>query len=217
MNVPTARMSSRFRGFLPVVIDVECGGFNPNTDALLEIAAVLVEIQEDGTLKPGEGWRYHVQPFPGARVEEASLAITGIDPFHPLRPALPEKEVLTRLFKDIRQAIRDTECTRAVLVGHNAYFDLNFLNAAIARTDMKRNPFHPFSSFDTATLSGVAYGQTVLAKALHAAGIPWNAEEAHSALYDAQRTAELFCAICNKFGAVGLAAGGHGSEVAGHQ
>jgi ribonuclease T len=206
MNVPNARMANRFRGFLPIVVDVECGGFNPNTDALLEIAAVLLEIQADGTLKPGEGWRYHVQPFPGARVEEASLAITGIDPFHPLRPALPEKEVLTRLFQDIRRIMRDTECSRAILVGHNAYFDLNFLNAAIVRTGMKRSPFHPFSSFDTATLSGVAYGQTVLAKALRAAGIPWDPEEAHSALYDAQRTAELFCAICNKFGAVGLVA-----------
>jgi ribonuclease T len=214
---PVVRMANRFRGFLPIVIDVECGGFNPNTDALLEIAAVLVEIQGDGSLKPGEGWRYHVQPFPGARVEEASLAITGIDPFHPLRPALPEKEVLTRLFQDIRRAMRDTECTRAILVGHNAYFDLNFLNAAIVRTGMKRNPFHPFSSFDTATLSGVAYGQTVLAKALQAAGIPWNAEEAHSALYDAQRTAELFCAICNKFGAVGLTPSSRESSARGQE
>jgi len=191
-------MASRFRGFLPVVIDVECGGFNPNTDALLEIAAVLVEIQGDGTLKPGESWRYHVQPFAGAKLEPASLAVTGIDPFHPLRPAIPEKEALTRLFKEIRRAMKDNDCTRAILVGHNAYFDLNFLNAAIARTEIKRNPFHPFSSFDTATLAGVAFGQTVLGKALHAAGIAWDSNEAHSAAYDAQQTAELFCVICNR-------------------
>jgi ribonuclease T len=191
-------MASRFRGFLPVVIDVECGGFNPNTDALLEIAAVLLEIQGDGTLKPGESWRYHVQPFPGARLEAASLAVTGIDPHHPLRPAIPEKEALTRLFKEIRRAMKDNDCTRAILVGHNACFDLNFLNAAIARTDIKRNPFHPFSSFDTATLAGVAFGQTVLSKALQAAGIAWDSNEAHSAAYDAERTAELFCLICNR-------------------
>jgi ribonuclease T len=209
-------MSKRFRGFLPVVVDVECGGFNPNTDALLEIAAVLIEIQADGTLKPGESWRYHVQPFPGAGIEEASLAVNGIDPFHPLRPALDEKEVLMRLFQNIRRAMRDTDCTRSILVGHNAYFDLSFLNAAIARTGIKRNPFHPFSSFDTATLSGVAYGQTVLAKALYAAGLAWDANEAHSALYDAQRTAELFCAICNKFGAVMVPPNSHESEVTGH-
>jgi ribonuclease T len=191
-------MASRFRGFMPVVIDVECGGFNPNTDALLEIAAVLIEIQGDGSLRPGETWRYHVQPFPGAKLEPASLAVTGIDPFHPLRPAIPEKEALTRLFKDIRRAMKDNDCTRSILVGHNAYFDLNFLNAAIARTDVKRNPFHPFSSFDTATLAGVAFGQTVLSKALHAAGISWDSNEAHSAAYDAQQTAELFCVICNR-------------------
>jgi ribonuclease T len=195
-------MAARFRGFLPVVIDCECGGFNPNTDALLDIAAVLIEIQGDGTLKPGESWRYHVQPFPGAKIEAASLAVTGIDPFHPLRPAIPEKEALTRLFKEIRRTMKDNDCTRAILVGHNAYFDLNFLNAAIARTQIKRSPFHPFSSFDTATLAGVAYGQTVLGKALHAAGIPWDSGEAHSAAYDAMKTAELFCAICNLFAGV---------------
>jgi ribonuclease T len=192
-------MALRFRGFLPVVVDVECGGFNPNTDALLEIAAVLVEIQADGTLKPGAGWRYHVQPFPGAKVEAASLAVNGIDPYHPLRPAISEKDALTRLFGDLRRALKENDCTRAILVGHNAYFDLNFLNAAIARTEVKRNPFHPFSVFDTATLAGVVYGQTVLAKALQAAGIGWDSNEAHSAAYDAQQTAELFCRVCNRF------------------
>ncbi|HEX7013687.1 MAG TPA: ribonuclease T [Steroidobacteraceae bacterium] len=191
-------IASRFRGFLPVVIDVECGGFNPNTDALLEIAAVLIEMRDDGTLAPGESWRYHVQPFEGANIEAASLAVTGIDPFHPLRPAVPEKEALTRVFKEVRRAMKEHDCTRAILVGHNAYFDLNFLNAAVERAGVKRNPFHPFSSFDTATLAGVIYGQTVLGKALQAAGIAWDSAEAHSAAYDAQRTAELFCAICNR-------------------
>lgn len=194
-------LASRFRGFLPVVIDVECGGFNPNTDALLEIAAVLIELRPDGWLAPGEAWRFHVQPFEGAKMEAASLAVTGIDPFHPLRPAIAEKEALTRLFKEVRRAMKENECTRAILVGHNAYFDLNFLNAAIARTQIKRNPFHPFSSFDTATLAGVVYGQTVLGKALQAAGIAWDSNEAHSAAYDAQRTAELFCQVCNRFNA----------------
>ncbi len=192
-------IAQRFRGFLPVVIDVETGGFNPNTDALLEIAGVLVEMQEDGSLKRGETWRYHVQPFPGANMEPASLAVNGIDPFHPLRPALTEHDALTRLLGDIRRAVKDTGCNRAVLVGHNAYFDLNFLNAAVTRCDIKRNPFHPFSCFDTATLGGVALGQTVLAKAAMAAGMEWDSNEAHSAAYDAERTADLFCMICNRF------------------
>lgn len=190
-------MASRFRGFLPVVVDLETGGFNPATDALLEIAAVLIEIQGDGMLKRGETHRYHVQPFEGSNIEQASLDLTGIDPHHPLRPAIPEKDALQRIFREVRHAVSDTGCRRAILVGHNAFFDLNFLNAAVARTEIKRNPFHPFSSFDTVTLAGVAFGQTVLARALAVAGLEWDPSSAHSAAYDAERTADLFCLVCN--------------------
>jgi ribonuclease T len=193
------RIVSRFRGFLPVVVDVETGGFNAGTDALLEIAAVIVEMTPMGQLRPGATFRYHIQPFHGSRIDPASLAVNGIDPHHPLRPAMPEKEAITQLFREVRKAVREQECTRAVLVGHNASFDLGFLNAVVARTDIKRNPFHPFSSFDTATLGGVAYGQTVLARAAVAAGLAWDTNEAHSAIYDAERTAALFCTICNRF------------------
>ena len=195
-------IAARFRGFLPVAVDVETGGFNATTDALLEIAAVLVEMTPMGDLRPGANFRYHVQPFHGARIDPASLAVNGIDPHHPLRPAMPEKEALGQLFREVRRAVRDAGCTRAVLVGHNASFDLAFLNAAVARCDIKRNPFHPFSSFDTATLGGVALGQTVLGRAVTAAGLAWNPDEAHSAIYDAERTATLFCTICNRFRAM---------------
>jgi ribonuclease T len=193
------RIVDRFRGFLPVVIDIESGGFNHQTDALLEIAAVMIEMSPLGELRPGATHRYHVQPFHGSRLDPASLAVIGIDPHHPLRPAIPEKEALTQLFREVRKEVRDRQCTRAVLVGHNASFDLNFLNAAIARTDIKRNPFHPFSSFDTATLGGVALGQTVLSRAVVAAGLAWDPTSAHSAIYDAEKTAALFCIICNRF------------------
>jgi ribonuclease T len=192
-------IADRFRGFLPVAVDVETGGFNAGTDALLEIAAVVIEMTPFGELRPGANFRYHVQPFHGSRIDPASLAVNGIDPHHPLRPAMPEKEALTQLFREIRKAVRDTGCTRAVLVGHNASFDLGFVNAAVARTDIKRNPFHPFSSFDTATLGGVALGQTVLSRAVTAAGLDWDPGAAHSAIYDAERTAMLFCTICNRF------------------
>ena len=168
--LPPITFATRFRGFLPVVMDLETGGFNSKTDALLEIAAVLLEMRSDGTLARGETHRYHVIPFPGSNLEPASLAITGIDPYHPLRPAITEEDALQRIFREVRTAVRNAECTRAVLVGHNASFDLNFLNAAVARTQIKRNPFHPFSCFDTATLGGVAYGQTVLMRATLAAG-----------------------------------------------
>jgi ribonuclease T len=194
-----ARIADRFRGFLPVAIDVETGGFNSATDALLELAAVLIEMTPGGELRTGETFRYHVQPFHGSRIDPASLAVIGIDPHHPLRPAMPEREALTQLFREVRKAVREADCTRAVLVGHNASFDLNFLNAAVARTDIKRNPFHPFSSFDTATLGGVALGQTVLSRAVTAAGLAWDPAGAHSAIYDAERTAALFCTVCNRF------------------
>src|SRR5579883_1238347 len=194
-----ALMARRFRAFLPVVVDIETGGFNADTDALLEVAAVLIEMGSDGVLSRGATHAFHVKPFEGARLDPASLSVTGIDPFHPLRPALPERDALQRIFREIRHAIRAYGCRRAILVGHNAAFDLGFLNAAVKRTDMKRNPFHPFSCFDTATLAGAALGQTVLAKAVTVAGLPWDASSAHSAVYDAERTAELFCLICNRF------------------
>ncbi|HZF17547.1 MAG TPA: ribonuclease T [Steroidobacteraceae bacterium] len=194
-----AGMARRFRGFLPVVVDVETGGFNPATDALLEIAAVLIDMSPAGEIKRGETYRFHVTPFAGSNIEPAALAVNGIVPDHPLRPAIDERDALQRIFREVRRAVRESGCTRAVLVGHNAFFDLNFLNAAVARAEVKRNPFHPFSSFDTATLAGVAFGQTVLARAVQCAGIEWDPSSAHSAAYDAERTADLFCRICNEF------------------
>ena len=192
-------MADRFRGFLPVVVDVETGGFNARTDALLEIAAVLLEIDEDGHMTRGETIRYHVKPFEGANIEEASLAVNGIDPHHPLRPAIDERDALQRTFREVRRAVREARCSRAVLVGHNAHFDLGFLNEAVARSTIKRNPFHPFSCFDTATICGVAYGQTVLARAAIAAGLGWDETQAHSASYDAEMTADLFCDAVNRY------------------
>lgn len=192
-------IAERFRSFLPVVVDVETGGFNWKTDALLEIAAVLLDPQEDGTLMRGETFRYHVKPFEGANLEPASLAVNGIDPHHPLRPAIDEREALQNIFREVRRAVRESGCTRAILVGHNASFDLSFLNEAVERTAIKRNPFHPFSSFDTATLCGVTYGQTVLARAVKAAGLPWDESQAHSAAYDAEVTTDVFCDIVNRF------------------
>ena len=192
-------MADRFRGFLPVVVDVETGGFNAKTDALLEIAAVFLHFDDQGKLCRDETIRYHVKPFEGANLEPASLAVNGIDPHHPLRPAIDEHDALQRVFREVRRAIREANCSRAILVGHNASFDLGFLNEAIERTAIKRNPFHPFSSFDTATLCGVAFGQTVLSRAVKAAGLEFDEELAHSAAYDAEITADVFCEIVNRF------------------
>ena len=195
-------MATRFRGFLPVAVDVETGGFNAKTDALLEVAAVLFEVDADGYWRPGETHACHVEPFPGANLEPAALEFNRIDPGHPLRFAVSEREALKKIFDPVRKAVKACGCTRAVLVGHNPSFDLGFVNAAVERTGYKRNPFHPFSTFDTATLGGLAYGQTVLSRAVEAAGIEWDGRDAHSAIYDAEKTAELFCAIVNRWTAL---------------
>lgn len=190
----------RFRGYLPVVVDVETAGFNHHTDALLEIAAVLLRINEQGNWERAASYFCHVIPFAGANLEKSALEFTGIDPFHPFRFAVSEHEALHTIFTPVKQALRETQCTRAILVGHNPSFDLNFLTSAIERNNIKRSPFHPFSTFDTATLAGLAFGQTVLAKAVQAAGLHWDNKQAHSAQYDAEQTAELFCRVVNMWG-----------------
>lgn len=198
-NSPSSLMSKRFRGFLPVVIDIESGGFNSRTDALLEVALVLLQMDDSGTLLIKDSMSKNIDPFPGAVVEKAALEFTGIDLFDPERMAEEEGEALREIFQPIRKEISQTGCTRAVMVGHNAHFDLGFMNAASQRNQIKRNPFHPFSCFDTSTLAGLAYGQTVLAKACQVANIDFDNREAHSALYDAMKTAELFCGIVNRW------------------
>ncbi|MBX9403783.1 ribonuclease T [Lysobacter sp. BMK333-48F3] len=190
-------LATRFRGYLPVVVDVETGGFDWNKHALLEIAVQPLELDGEGRLVPGAVASAHVVPAPGTLIDPKSLEVTGIDIDHPFRDAKPERQALEQVFAPVREAVKRHGCQRAILVGHNAHFDLNFLNAAVARSGHKRNPFHPFSVFDTVTLAGVAYGQTVLARAVQAAGLSWNAQEAHSAVYDTERTAELFCKIVN--------------------
>ena len=192
-------LADRFRTYMPVVIDVETGGFNSQTDAILEIAAVILSMDESGTLGIEQTYFHRIIPFDGANIEAAALKFTGIDPYHPLRIARTEKEVFQTLFKIVRDAMKANQCRRAILVGHNAHFDHGFVNAASDRHKLKRNPFHPFSSFDTASLGGLAFGQTVLARACGAAGIEFDDSQAHSARYDAEKTAELFCKIVNKW------------------
>lgn len=193
-----APIARRFRGFLPVVVDIETGGFNAETDAVLEVAAAIIKMSPEGLFEIKSTHGFHVKPFEGANIEEASLKITGIDPFHPLRPAIDEEDALRMIFREVRAEQKATGCSRAILVGHNAWFDLKFINAAAERCGIKKNPFHPFSSFDTATMGGMLYGQTVLSRIAIAAGQSWDENAAHSARYDTERTADLFCKMMNQ-------------------
>jgi ribonuclease T len=197
-------LKSRFRGYFPVVVDVETAGFNAKTDALLEICAITLEMDDQGNLRPATTMHFHVEPFEGANIEKEALEFNGIrDPFSPLRGAVTEQEALKEIYKQIRKEQKNAGCSRAIMVAHNATFDLSFVMAANERSRLKRVPFHPFATFDTAALSGLAYGQTVLAKACRTAGMDFDNKEAHSALYDTQKTAELFCGIVNKWKALG--------------
>ena len=199
MDKTAIPLAQRFRGYLPIIVDIETAGFNSKKNALLEIAAVIVELNSDNELAITERYTTHVIPFKNSELDPAALKFNGIDPYHPFRMAIDEKDALDMLFKPIKQAVKRNDCTRAILVGHNPAFDVAFLNAAIQRTQIKRSPFHPFSTFDTATLGGLAYKQTVLAKIAQVAGLEWDNEKAHSALYDAEKTAELFCLIVNRW------------------
>lgn len=192
-------LAQRFRGFYPVVIDVETAGFNASTDALLEIAAVTLTMDDDGKIMPDQTFHFHVEPFEGANLEKAALEFNGIDPSNPLRGAIDERDMVKELCKAIRKGQKQAGCQRSVIVAHNANFDHSFLMAAIERANYKRAPFHPFVTFDTTSLSALALGHTVLAKACSIAGIEFDNKQAHSALYDTERTAELFCHIVNKW------------------
>ncbi len=202
-NAQLTGLCDRFRGFYPVVIDVETAGFNAKTDALLEIAAITLKMDENGWISPDQTLHFHVEPFEGAILNPEALAFTGIDPHNPLRGAVSEYEALHGIFKMVRKGIKDAGCNRAIIVAHNATFDHSFLMAAAERCALKRNPFHPFGTFDTAALSGLALGQTVLAKACIAAGIAFDSAQAHSALYDTEQTARLFCEIVNRWKRLG--------------
>jgi len=189
-------LNERFRGYLPVVVDMETGGFDNAVNPLLELACTFLHWESD-TLHVASQTCWHVEPFAGSEVNPASLRITGINLDDPQRQALEESTAIKEFFKLVRTAMKTHGCHRAIMVAHNASFDQGFLNAACERNNLKRNPFHPFTALDTASLAAVAYGHTVLSEACMRAGINFDQSLAHDAAYDAERTAQLFCHMVN--------------------
>ncbi|HIQ07531.1 MAG TPA: ribonuclease T [Thiotrichaceae bacterium] len=200
-SIDIVPIQDRFRGFLPVVIDMETGGFDKEKDALLEVAAVILRIDEKGEFRRHRTFNWHIAPFEGSNLDPKSLEVNGIDVNSPFRQqiAIGEHKAMAEFFNVVRKEVKLNNCSRAILVGHNANFDLGFLNTAAERTGIKRNPFHPFSTFDTVTLGAMAYGQTVLARIANKANIPWDTSQAHSASYDAEKTADIFCKVLNSW------------------
>ena len=88
---------------------------------------------------------------------------------------------LIPFFKELNKKVKAAGCKRAVLVGHNANFDHSFIMSAAERIKFKRNPFHPFTVIDTASLAFLFHG----------------------AEYDTDREAELFCYFVNRFKELG--------------
>lgn len=195
----THSIASRFRGFLPVVIDLETGGFDAQKHALLELAAVILDIDEYGKLYKKHTIHQHIKPFEGAKIDPEALKVNGIQPNHPLRIAKDENQALNELFIALKKHLKDSQCTRAIMVAHNAMFDMAFLQAATARCKIKNSPFHSFSSFDTVTLGGVMTGQTVLARIAESCGMDYDTQQAHGAKYDAELTADIFCQLVNRW------------------
>ncbi len=192
-------LNQRFRKYLPVVVDLETGGFDPINNAILEIAATLIGQNDKYELVVLDTYRYHIDPYEDLIVEQESLDFTKIKLDHPLRKAVSEKEALTELFKIINKAKSEYSCSRAILVGHNAHFDLAFIKESIKRNNIKKSPFHPFSVLDTVSLGAMHTQQTVLARVCESLNIDYDSNEAQSAAYDAEITAKVFCNIINIF------------------
>ena len=191
-------LKNRFRKYLPVVVDIETGGFDPELNAILEIAITLIE-ENDNKFVVGETLRHHIIPFKNSIIEKESLEFTKIKLDHPLRNAIDEKDAIKDIFKIINKVKNKYECSRAILVGHNAHFDNSFLDAAIKRNNIKRTPFHKFSVIDTVSLGVLATGQTVLARICDKLEIDYDNDQAHSAAYDTLVTAKVFCSIVNGY------------------
>ena len=192
-------LNQRFRKYLPVVVDLETGGFDPINNAILEIAVTLIGQNDKYELVVLDTHRYHIDPYKDLIVEQESLDFTKIKLDHPLRKAVSEKEALNELFKIINKAKSEYSCSRAILVGHNAHFDLAFIKESIKRNNIKKSPFHPFSVLDTVSLGAMHTQQTVLARVCESLSIDYDSNEAHSAAYDAEITAKDFCKIINLF------------------
>jgi ribonuclease T len=166
-------ISDRFRGYLPVVVDLETGGFSKDDNPILEVACSFVTMRDDQLcLKDSASWS--LEPYEGSTIEPASLKVTGIDLDDPNRNAIDERDALVEFFKTVRDEMKFAGCHRAIMVAHNASFDQGFLNTACDRLKIKRNPFHPFTALDTATLGALAFGHTVLSEACRRAGLDFS-------------------------------------------
>ena len=108
------QLKNRFRGYFPVIIDVETAGFDAKQDALLELAAITLKMDENGYLHPDQKCHFHIEPFEGANINPESLKFNGIDIHNPLRNAGSELDAITGLFQMVRRAQKEADCQRSI-------------------------------------------------------------------------------------------------------
>ncbi|STP19815.1 ribonuclease T [Escherichia coli] len=98
-NAQLTGLCDRFRGFYPVVIDVETAGFNAKTDALLEIAAITLKMDEQGWLMPDTTLHFHVEPFVGANLQPEALPSTALTQTIPIAARSASTRRCTKFLK----------------------------------------------------------------------------------------------------------------------
>ena len=190
-----SEINQRFRRFLPVVIDIETGGLDYRTAPILEIALYFLKM-ENAELQLDDYIHFHIKPFTGSQAEEKSIEFIGYES-EKIPHMEEEHTAFSSICESVKKRIIKENCVRAILVGHNAHFDLSFFNAAIKRCQLK-SPFHTFSTLDTVSTSALLFGHTVLCQACKLADIEWDNQQAHNALYDCKKTATLFCQSINQ-------------------
>lgn len=167
------------------VVDCETTGVNPQTDRILQVAAVIV----NGTGKVVDEFHTVVRPESPEEYEHGAEHIHGISQ-EQVRNGMPLREALERLW-DISDG--------NVFTAHNARFDISFLRAESERVGIAPRVD---SHIDTLALARRIDAEKSRRHSLDALcehyGI--ERERAHDAKADATATAELLIHLMNDLG-----------------
>lgn len=159
-----------------VVFDTETTGLSARFDKVIELAAV--KMRQGTVLK-----KFDMFIDPGHRLSSTTINLTGITD-DMVRGSKSEKEVF-ELFQEF--------CGDSIIVGHNATFDVDFMNIGYTRHDLPtiKNPW-----IDTLPLARLLYPELKsfrlnrIAKLLNV-----ELEHHHRAIYDAEATGYIYFAM----------------------
>jgi DNA polymerase-3 subunit epsilon len=175
-DIPDDLAAARLRGLSFVVFDTETTGLNPQVDEVCQIAAVRVV---NGKLVDAE--RFDMLVNPGRRIPAASTPVHQItDEMVADAPGVTEALARFHTFAD-----------GAVLVAHNAPFDMAFLRRR--EREIGRRFDQPI--LDTVLCSAILFGQSAehtLDALCERLGIAIPEADRHTAIGDAIGTGEAF-------------------------